>query len=464
MRVALGIGLLCLTAWGNDLEAARERFARQLYAFALRSGKEGLRGFRDRAYEALLIYEPDHKKARKTLRYRFNKKTQSWERKGDYVRPTDGPGVKRENATGRWQDMTDAYVAKVLPLLPAAKGAARRRLIDELLAIAPDHHGVRKENGEVRQGEAWVLAETPLARARRRALEEGASKLREKALPPRPQPTVPDDRRFGIDFPQAWQGVSARGLGTVPVDAVKQTVRVADAAYPILNLLFGKGKTPSVPFTFYLLKGGKQQATKALARHPAYTPADRRFALELTGSWVPGKLAFVTWDANAVHRTDTIGRQAIGLYMRHRFGITGKQGWAYEGVGLYANYLLCGTRVNTSALRTGYTQDEKALEEQKRGVKFSKADWVALAHKQFATGKPPDLRLLFAKDVNTLTADDLLVCYAIAAYLFECRPDAAAPLLTACGRDAAIDAALDQHLGVDLAGFERLFRRWLSER
>ena len=464
MRLVFLVVLLCLPVTADEQQEERQRFARRLEEFASWSARNGQRGFRDLAYEALILYEPNHKKARSTLKYRFNKKTQSWERKGSYRAPPNKPGVSREDATGRWRELTESYATRMLAYLPELKGADRRRLIEELLAVAPDHHGARKKNGEVLQGEKWVLAITPAARERRRELEQTARKLREKSPPPRPEPLDDEDRRFGIDFGKAWQGTSARGLGTVPEDAVKQTLRVADTAYPLLNLLFGTGKTPTVPFTFYLLAGGSKEAKKALYSHKAYLPADRNFALELTGSWVPGKLRFVTWDENALHRTDTIGRQAIGLYLRHRFAITGKHGWAYEGVGLYANYLLCGTRINTSALRTGYTQDPKALEDQRRGVKFSKTDWLALTHKLFISDEPPDLQLLFAKDVNTLTADDLLVCYSIAAFLFECRPDAAAPLLTDCGKDVAIHAALDKHLGVDLAGFERRFRRWLAER
>ena len=97
-------------------------------------------------------------------------------------------------------------------------------------------------------------------------------------------------------------------------------------------------------------------------------------------------------------------------------------------------------------------------------MQFAKADWVELARKLFDKTPKPDLRLLVTKDVNTLTADDLLVCYALTSYMLECRPKDAVKFLAAYGGGARIDDALVTHMGTDLAGFEKRVRRWMDER
>ena len=436
----------------------------ELAAYAKWSGKRALKGSRDRAYAALLIFEPDHKRARRTLKYRWNKKTGSWLRPGAYTRPEDKPGPVLEEATARWRDLTELHAHNVFKALEGVQGPRRARAIDELLRVAPDNFAAHKEHGELRVGDKWVLIETTTAPERRAEIEQAAKQALARAPKPRAVDLNGEDRKFGVAFPGAWKGRTWRGMGNVPQEEVKRTLRVADATRPLFDAVFGGRSRTGVELTFYLLKGGKGAGKQALRKHPAYGDAERRFVQGLSGSWVPESFGFITWGENSARRTDIVARQATGMYLRSRFGITGTQGWLYEGIGLYFTYLLTGTRLTTSAKRTGYQQDPLAHEQQKRGVEFAKADWVELARRLFQQERPPDLRLIVAKDVNTLTANDLLVCYAMTSYLLECRPEETVNFLAAYGKGDNLDDALAAYLDVDLAGFEKRLRRWMEER
>lgn len=469
MRTLLALICLATALRADEFDALyaqeRTRVATDIAAYAKWCGKNGAKGSRDRAYEALLLFEPGHKNARRLLKYRWDKKSDAWVRRGKYTHPADRPGPAAEEATGRWRDLTELHARNVLKLIETIKDTRRAQALENLLLVAPDSFAARRENGELRVGDRWVLIETTTAPERRREIEQAARQALERAPKPGAEDLNAEDRKFGVPFPGAWRGRTWRGAGNVPQTEVQATVRVADAARPLFDAVFGGLNTKTgVVLNFYLLAGGKRAAEAALKKHPGYTDADREFAMALSGSWVPESYAFITWNKDPIQRADIVTRQATGVYMRTRFGITDSRGWIYEGVGLYFNYLLTGTRLTTSAKRTGYSQDPRALQEQERGVQFAKADWVELARRLFDKNPKPDLRLLVTKDVNTLSADDLLICYALTSYMLECRPKDTVKFLTAYGSGARIDDALVTHMGSDLPGFEKRVRRWMEER
>ncbi|MHC4955865.1 MAG: hypothetical protein ACYTGZ_18615 [Planctomycetota bacterium] len=459
-------GVVCADDFDTQYAEQKTAIAKELESFAGWSAKQSLRGFRDRAYEALLRFDPDHKKARRTLKYRWNKKTSEWVRMGKYKQPEDRDSERKEEATARWQELNDGFAHAVLKLLESAEipRAKRAQVVLDVLAVAPDHVGARKANGETRVGDGWLLAETVAGRERLREIQAAAREALAKAPQPRSMPLTDEDKKFGVPFPDAWAGRNWRGVGNVPEEELKAIVRMMDAAHPLHYALFGGDERGASGLGFYLLAGGKKAAEKALRKHPAYTPKERAYVLDLDGSWIPGRIAYLTWVEKPRMRRDIMARQATALYLRHRFGLKVAQGWAWEGIGLYCNYLLAGTRLTTSAMRTGYMEDPKALVAQGRGDKFAKTDWVGLAERLFESKKPPDLRLITQKDVNTLTSDDLLVSYAMVSYLIECRPKEAVAFLTAYGKDVPIDDAMVAHLDLDLHRFEQRLRRWMKER
>jgi len=83
MRYVLALllpAVLAADEFDTRYSLERARLADELAAYAKWSGNKALKGSRDRAYETLLIFEPDHKRARRTLKYRWDKQTDSWGR------------------------------------------------------------------------------------------------------------------------------------------------------------------------------------------------------------------------------------------------------------------------------------------------------------------------------------------------------------------------------------------------
>ncbi|MHC4848597.1 MAG: hypothetical protein ACYTEG_09100 [Planctomycetota bacterium] len=431
-----------------------------LESYATWCHKNNLRASRDEAYEALLRFAPDHREARKRLKYRWDKKQLRWVRKSKYKRPPQPEGELGEQARARWEALTQKFADDVLAD-KSLKGVERARRLADARALAPDYEPLRTANGEVRRGDDWVLLETARSRERIDELDEIRRDLLAKLSPPTEGIVTAEDKKFGIEFPTAWIGGSWRVLGTVPPEECKELLRFCDAAHPFLNRVFELSAAPPKGLSLYVLKQGQIQA---LETHPAYTDAERKFVLKRDGSWVPGAFAFVVWSPHSVWRRDVVVRSVFGLYLKHRFGLTAKHGWAWEGFTSLLTYELAGTRLAITVQRGAYERDRKTREAQLRTEKFRKTDWARLARDLFRAEKKPDLRVLASKEINTISADESLLCFAMAQYLATGFPDKCGAFLKAYGSGIDIDKAMASHLGFDFHGFEKRFARWLEER
>jgi hypothetical protein len=434
--------------------------ATDLAGFAEWCDSKNLRSYRDRAYEALLRFDADHERARKALKFRWDKKQLRWVRKGTYKRPPDPDSEAAAEAARRWTELTHGFADEVIAD-QSLKGIQRAKLLADALALAPDYDPIRKANGEVRRGDEWILAET--ARSRERIIELG--EIRREILRKLPSPTegvvTDEDKKFGIDFDTAWVGASWRAMGTVSAGECKELLALCEAAHPFLGRVFELSAAQPKGLSLYVLDKGQEQA---LARHPTYTDAERKFVLKLNGSWVPGAFAFVAWSDKPHWRKDVVVRAVYGLYLKHRFGLTVERAWAYEGFTSFLTYELAGTRLAFTAQRGSYAKDGKVREAQQRGAKFSRIDWARVARDLFRGEKKPDLRVLTSKEINVLSADESLLCFAMAQYLATGFPKECGAFLKAYGSGVDLDRAMASHLGFEFNAFEKRFARWLEER
>ena len=171
----------------------------------------------------------------------------------------------------------------------------------------------------------------------------------------------------------------------------------------------------------------------------------------------------MTWTKPALWRRDVVVRSVFGLHLRHRFGLTEKRGWAFEGFGLWLSYHHGGTRLAKSIRKGTYAKDQKTREDQERGQHFKKVNWIRLAAKLYEAEKRPDLSVLFGKEMHALTADDSLVAYALAEYLVTAFPKKTAGFLKAYGAGKSIHESLKAHMGMTLPELESRFARWLRD-
>jgi hypothetical protein len=419
-------------------------------------GKNGLREARHVACKTLLLLDPEHKTARKQLKFKWNKKQLRWVQQKNYKRPLDPEGPRSTAGTERMEALTTRFVDAIF-----AKGKLTARDRTVAMAIAPESERVREANGEIRHGDDWLLIETPQSRKRMKLIGRLRAKLLKDAMPPTEGLVTDEDKQFGIPFPRAWVGSAWRALGDVPDSELKKLLLLCDKTHPMLTGVYGIKATAPRGFSLYVLKG---QAETALAKHAAFSDEDRKYSLGIDGIWVPGAFSFVTWSKSPTWRTDVVVRSVFGLHLRHRFGVTAKRGWAFEGFGMWLTYQLAGTRLSMTEKRGTYAKSEKTREAQDRGLDFSKVNWNRLAAKLYDREKRPDLSILIGKELHALTAEDSLVAYALAEYLSTAFPSQTGAFLKAYGHGASMDAALRAHLDMNFPTLEKRFERWLREQ
>ena len=95
-------------------------------------------------------------------------------------------------------------------------------------------------------------------------------------------------------------------------------------------------------------------------------------------------------------------------------------------------------------------------------IAASGANWLGLAHGVLTKEKPPTLPFVLGKDVNQLTADDLLVSYGLSVYLIEGHPDLAPKILRRAAKEPAV-TVLEEELGVTLKELQSDLTEWLKE-
>ncbi|MEM7516796.1 MAG: hypothetical protein AAF368_07715 [Planctomycetota bacterium] len=198
------------------------------------------------------------------------------------------------------------------------------------------------------------------------------------------------------------------------------------------------------------------------ARHPLLK---KRTARELERYWGlgMGRKDMVRWDPDRGVRLEGAPRHGYALYLGDVFGIDTKQGWAFEGIGLYLTRLLTGTR------SSWYVEQEKGT---RAGGKSSidsmpekEVNWMAEAHKLLTTGRPPDLGELMEKPINALGVKELVLSYALSAYFLEGHHEKLPQLLSAVGtRKVKPVPALSEVLGMDPVELRERLTRWLKER
>ena len=193
--------------------------------------------------------------------------------------------------------------------------------------------------------------------------------------------------------------------------------------------------------------------------HPDLPEKKLAFYRRLQSAWI-NNAELGIWDKEEVYRLDSSTRQAVQLHFRRAFGITEKRGWVVEGMGLYLSGLLCGTRLMWFVQPSRYAGGEPSRWEAQLQKDF---DWLVPARQLFASKELPSLKHVLRRDVNSLTEADMLVAFALAAYLLESRPDEVAPLLrkVADSKDGA--QAVFDALGMNQVELTERLRRWLSE-
>lgn len=456
----------------DDTRRVRRRFERlvtdhqqalapELWELAEWCGEQRLFLERDRIAQLVIEIDPDHSRARKVLRYL--PRGDGWVRSRTYRTPRNFGSDEDEAEYGRrLVAVMDPYRARVFRALERdgrklAPGA-RERVLRRLLLLDPDDAALRTVLGERRLGDRWVLEET--WRASRAGT--GVAVLVEQALErvDRPELDAPTDEERALSL--AWNAARrtprVRVVGTTPRREVSETARISETMRHLFHRVFEHGQDPRRGFTIYLLKGSGER--DELLAGLEVDDATRDHLRRAAGGWL-SRERLGEWDANPARRLDGAARQTLGAMLMDAYGIGGDQGWAWEGMGLYLVYHVVGTRMTYFFDRGGTASARKTTLWPQ--LQAPDTRWLVEARRLLASDRAPSLQFLLGRSVDTMRDEDILAAYALAAYLFEGRPDDVPRILGRIGEGEHPVSVFEEVTGHALQDLETRLLRWLGE-
>jgi hypothetical protein len=443
-------------------QAAREELAHGLDDHAGWCGKKKLYLERQTTYELLLTLEPDHEEARRILGYKRD-------RDGGWVAPGRSRPVKNYDeealaeAPGRLRAVQMTYVGRMVALLEGGQltDDQQSQVVAEALRIDPDNETVHSRLGEVRSDKGWVIPETLRASARRKEL----SGFVREALTDTPPLAEVERDEFERKIPlkmKAFTSGELRLVGTVDENEMALCAKAVHGMQRLLQLVFDTNQPLPRGARVFLLADPEQK--KALLEHHPAIPASQLPLYEpLEGAGIQGTADFAFWTGDPQRRIDGIVRLVLGYQMSGLFRVTTRQGWAYEGFGLYMTRALVRSRLTWLA-QPSAVLDAKSDYALRQKLIDPETNWMEETFLLFQDGKAPKLVDVLKKSANELTTEDVLVSYSLATYLLEVHPGEVGPLLKKLGTGYSSLGAFGEALGMTLGAFGPHLQRWLSER
>lgn len=435
-------------------------FTKTLVELSELAARERLFGTRDRLLELVLRFEPDHRTARRTLRY--HRRNGVWVRSKSYRTPVDR-GSSTAAAEERFLTAYAAYRDSLLALAPGARDALQaeetRELLRFLLTLHPEDPLVHRQLGEVRGDDGWVLAETSAARGRRARIVTAARDLSENA--PEPEPCGPDLREEGLVVP--WRSgrrtSRVRVLGTVGEAETVRATRAVHAMGDFFEYALGPREAYRPGFTIYLLES-QLQGIRLLRQWPGLSARTRAFLEDVQSGWLGDEPRVGVWCEPRRARVDAAARQTAAMLLHDTYGIEKDEGWIYEGFGLYLVHRLVGTRLMWFV---DMADERQSTSRSVRELMDPDSDWLVVARQLDESNELPRLNFLLGRRVDDMGPDELVTSYAFAAFLIEGRWREVHGILRRVGTGAHPVAVLEEELGATLPGIEERFRRWLRE-
>ncbi len=427
-----------------------------------------LSGQRDRLGEEILRIDPDHAKARAWLRYAKDR-SGAWAQAKGYKPPADVthstqlPELARRRAALGTE--AAALVVPVLARVGSAVPLRRRELVlDELLWIAPGDERVRAAHGDVRDGAGWVIEETMASRERRAALAAEAAAAVARVVEALPATPTSMERLFtsGV-WERSYATIDLRihGPSSLSSALVLRAVRLGQAARQEFTRLLGQ-EVPDIAGLTFFLYALPVDAYAFLDETPLLEDAQRGMARKLSCYWMPNGPHVLVYPNDDDTRIEWVPRVVVSGMLNGGFEVTPVHGFLFEGVGVWMTTRLTGAH-RTFTVRKGEYGGPGPRDEGLQGrIQAQDSEWLAEARGLVGKGIRPELRLALGKDVNAMTAEDLIYAFALATYMFEARPGQVAPLLRAFPK-GPVDAAVEGSLTLTVEGLEARFVRWLEE-
>jgi hypothetical protein len=421
-----------------------------------------LYGDGDRLHAQILVLDPEHAEARRALRYHRVGggrwvQSRGWKPRRNHARRELEP--VRQRVAEELEGYRNALFMLIDLHRPELGLAGVELELQRLLALLPEDESVRGAVGEVRVEGEWILVESWTARKHRAALPPLAKACLAQAPAPEDAAVRPEERQLGIPWNAARRTRAVRVLGTTGVGEAGNTARVTHAVGDFFRNVFAVERRHRDDLTIYLLDHGHGLAL--LQRWPRLSEETRRGLAAAVGGWLDSPNRLAEWSPNPDRRLDGAARQTLGTLLMDAFGIDGRCGWAWEGVGLYLIHDLVGTRLTWFFDTSGY-RPQTATGLWTR-LQDPTVDWFAEARSLLEGENPPRLTYLLGRDINAMREEDVLFAYVLAAYLLEGHPRRTPEILRRIGAGEHPVAVFEEELGHSLPVVEERLRRWLAE-
>ena len=446
----------------DELKKAIASYADDLAKVAEWCEKEDWFAEAEQIFEEVLLIDPDNKRARKGLGYK--RVRGEWERDEDRKRVRNEERVDLDKLEERAKKAKASQLKRMLKVLDKFEEEVEPERIEAELWTLLDQHSesddVRRRLGFVKgwEGRPWVMAESKQAKERREEIKKLGRELRERAPDPEAAPVDGWEKELGPKWQGCGRNDRVRAMTSNAASELEDVLEVAWTAQEIMNEVFDMDYQLPADCTVYLMSG-KSEVEKFAENWPE-TDRDRSMWPNVSSTWLGGPYLGV-WRDDKTARLDSVSRQMIGQMMWGGFGVSSRQGWIFEGFGLYLSYRVVNTRLSFFIRQTQYTEGGKSNFNSR--LRQSRANWFRLAYEALTGEDKPKLVFVLGKDVNQLSPEDLLYGYALAAYILEVHGDKAARILTRIGDEEAPALVLEEELGRKLPELEKHIVRWLDD-
>lgn len=380
---------------------------------------------RDKAYEAVLLLDPDHKKARKFLKFTYDRKAKEWTRKRAYKKPKAGKDEVVDQARDKRRALDGTYVEAQLAVIEKFDGKiAPKRRTDELemlMAAAPDHPRVRELLGFVKMKkggkDVWVTKVALETETRREEIRDALDAARDEVPDAEDVDLIAPEEELPLDWNVQIGNERVRVVGDIEEEEAEQAAEIGYLAYDFLPFMIGGKQTAPPDFTYYML-GEPGSKEDFIDSYPGISDADKQAFPTLRSGWMPGGVWRVgCWAEEVEQRLDVALKQTTASYLQYEYAIKTNKGWISEGVGLYINQLVLGTRLSYSITITEY--DDPSRPQTDREMADTEEDWLELAARILEDARPTQLATTMGRNTTQMTADDIVLGYAMVKFLRE---------------------------------------------
>ncbi len=399
-------------------------------------------------YRLALGFDPDHKAARKALGY--SGRAGKW-RAGPRTLPD-------ENTAG--EDASEAYASRrVARGQKAAReyadiakwangrdlGGAAAAAWSRVLSLDPDHRGARKALGFVplvSGGDGgWVLeADGARLEAASTGEELGAGPLA---------------KRTGLSL-RRRRGPTVTVEGAASQRELGEAIRFGEAGHDLFLELFGPAE-PSALKVGLLADAGEFESFLEACRPDEGADVRKTNLEEFSCIWsaVDDHYGITAWEQS--DREDGVLGHLVAQHLEEWNAAAVAYPWIGEG-------LVAWFTVRLHATAVYYSVGEESIDPELERIS-GPAGWPLRARMLVRTGEAPSLAAFVAmNELNTFSADDLALAWALIRFLMERSSERFVVLVRSLGEGVDPVAALEEAAGAPVAELEAAWHRWVLER